>query len=618
MKTKLLASILVFFLFVTCVSGQDKTFTATAPSVVSVGEQFQYVIEGSERGDLRLPDLGDFQLLAGPFSSFSSQSQWINGKMTMKTVVSYTHVLRANKTGTFTIPPSTIKVGRKEYKTNEVEVVVNPGGAAGAAAAPGARNPAEEEGASQQAAPGTTAESEPVFLRVLPSKREVYVGEQFVSGLKVYTRVNTRPASSSGDLPYEGFYKKSLDPDATAQRQDIQGQQYVSQVIQRHILIPQKTGDLVIAPYESEWMVQQRVQRRRSNSVFDSFFDDPFFDNVQEVPTKLATPPVTIHVKPLPSGAPEGFTGAVGDFSMEASLSNQEIEVNEALSLKITIRGIGNLPLLGEPTVNLPLDHDLYDVTRSLNMSTSGNRISGSVSFEYPIVARHAGRFRIAPVQFAWFDPNQEIYQTASTDEFTFTVLKGDQEEGAANVYVPGVMRESVEDLGTDIRDISRSPQTFVPLASSLFGTSWYRWIYPLILFLAVLAIALIQGVARRNADLNLVRNRKANKMARARLRKADRLRKSEDHSRFYEEIGKAIWGYLADKLNIETSMLSREVVVEHLKKRKISDSLQEELLRILDDSEFSRFAPSSEKSEVNVLYGDAVSLIRNLENKLK
>ncbi|MEN8201283.1 MAG: BatD family protein [Bacteroidota bacterium] len=618
MKQKLLASALGFILFGFVLNGQDETFTATAPSAVRVGEQFQYVVEGSERGDLRLPDLNDFQLLGGPFSSYSSHSSWVNGKMTMVTVVSYTYVLRANKAGTFTIPPSTVKVGRKEYHTNEVEIVVNKGNTPDPGATPGSNNAPPQAGNGQQDASGTGEENDPVFLRLIPSKREVYVGEQFVSGLKVYTRVNTRPASSSGDLPYEGFYKKSLDPDASAQRQDIGGQQYVSQVIQRHILIPQKSGDIVISPYESEWMVQQRIQRRSPNNVFDSFFDDPFFNSYQDVPVKLATRPLTIHVKPMPAGAPEGFSGAVGDFSMVASLSDQEIEVNEALSLKITIRGTGNLPLLGEPKVNLPPDHDLYDVTRSLNTSTSGMRISGTVNFEYPIVARHAGRFRIAPVQFAWFDPKTKQYRTASTDEFTFTVLKGESDDGSGNVYVPGVMHESVEDLGTDIRDISRNSQGFVPLATSLFAARWYRWIYPIIFLLAVLAIVLIQVVTRRNADLNLVRNRQANKMAKVRLKKADRLRKSEDHSKFYEEIGKAIWGYLSDKLNIETSMLSREVVMEQLKQHNISDSMQEELLRIVDESEFSRFAPSSEKSDVHLLYGDAVSLIRNLENKLK
>lgn len=613
MIKKLLASAIVFILFGSVLSGQDHTFTATAPAIVSVGEQFQYVIEGSDRGELTLPDIGDFQLLAGPFSSYSSHSQWVNGKMTMQTVATYTYVLRANKTGTFFIQPSTIKVGRKEYITNEVGIVVKPVNAPDPGAVPGGDSQTE-----QQAGQGEASGSDPVFLRVNPSKREVYVGEQFVSGLRVYTRVNTRPASSSGDLPYEGFYKKSLDPDATAQRRDINGQEYVTQVIQRHILIPQKSGDIPIVPYESEWMVQQRVQRKSSNSMFDNFFDDPFFTGYQDVPTKLATLPVTIRVKPLPSGAPEGFTGAVGEFSMNASISEEEVEVNEAISLKITIRGTGNLPLLGEPEVNLPPDHDVYDATRSLNTSTSGNRISGTVNFEYPIVARHAGRFRIAPIQFAWFDPKTEQYHTVTSDEFTFTVLKGENEDGSAKVYIPGVMHEGVENLGTDIRDISRSSQPFTPLATSLFATPWYRWIYPIILLLGIVVIVLIQVVAQRNADLNLVRNRQANKMARTRLKKADRLRKSEEHSKFYEEIGKAIWGYLSDKLSIETSLLSREVVMEQLQRQEISEALQEELLRILDESEFSRFAPSSEKSDVHQLYGDAVSLIRNLENKLK
>jgi len=629
MKQKLLASVIAFILFSMGLNGQNETFTASAPAVVKVGEQFQYVVQGSERGNLTLPSMRDFQLLAGPFSSYSSHSQWVNGKMTMETVVTYTHILRAITEGSYTIPASTVKVGRKEYKTNEVAMVVNPGSAPVNTAAPRAadtqsQDPADARAGNAQSAAPSGSESadnqgsKPVFLRVIPSKRKVYVGEQIVSALKVYTRVNTRPASSSRDIPYEGFYKNSLDPDATAQRQDIGGEQYVTQVIQRHILIPQKSGDIVIPPYESEWMIQQKVQRRSSNSVFDNFFDDPIFNGYQDVPVKLATPRVTIHVNPLPAGAPEGFTGAVGAFSMNASLSASEIEVNEAISLKITIRGTGNLPLLGEPKVNLPPDHDLYDVTKKLNTSTSGNRINGSVTFEYPIVTRHAGRFRIPPVQFFWFDPSNRRYHSATTEEFNFTVLKGETDDGTGSVYVPGVMHETVEDLGTDIRDISRTAPLFTPLASSIFATEWYRLFYPGALLVSLILIVLMRLVARRNADLTLVRNRQANRSARARLKRADRLRKTENHDGFYEEVGKAVWGYLSDKLNIETSGLSRESVIAQLSRNKISEELKSELLRIMDESEFSRFAPSSERTDVNQLYKDAASLIRNLENKLK
>lgn len=601
----------ISFLFCSfLLSGQEPVFTASAPAAVRAGEQFQYVIEGSKQGEIRLAAMDGFQILAGPFSSYSSHSQWVNGKMTMETVVTYTHVLRANNKGTYTIPGATVKVGRKEYKTNEVKIVVNEGDSSDP-------SPGQSKQGQTGAPSGQADADDPVFLRVIPSKKEVYLGEQFVSGLKVYTRVNTRPASAAKDIPYEGFYKKSLDPDATAQRENIGGQQYISQVIQRHILIPQKSGEVIIDPYESEWMIQQRVQRRSSNNIFDNFFDDPFFNGVQEVPTKLTTPPVTIHVKPLPPGAPQGFTGGVGDFSMDARLSDNEIAVNEALSLKITIRGTGNLPLLSEPEVNLPPDHDLYDVTRSVNTNTTGNRINGSVTFEYPIVARHAGRFRIAPVKFSWFNPATKKYVTASTEEFTFTVIKGDAGEVPGSIYVPGVRRESVEDLGTDIRDIARVTVPFTPLNATLLGKQWYWMLYLLSILIMTVVIILIRTVARRNADMKLVRNRKANKIARSRLKKAEKFRKSGEHNEFYEEIGKAIWGYLADKLNIEISALSKDIILGKLEVTGVSEEIRNEFVRIIDESEFSRFAPSSEKSDVDILYRDAVSLFKNLESSL-
>lgn len=614
MKGNIVASAIILLFISTWLAGQDSGFKASAPATVRVGEQFQYVIEGSERGDVMLPSVANFQLIAGPFSSFSSTSQWINGKMSMKTVASYTHVFRATREGSFTIPPATVRVGRKEFETNEVTIVVTAG--ANQSPAPGTQD-AGNTGDPEEEVSGEGQAEQPVFLRVIPSRRDVYVGEQFVSGLRVYTRVNTRPASAGKDIPYEGFYKISVDPDANAQRQNIDGQQYVTQTIQRHILIPQKTGEIVIEPYESEWMVQQRVQRRSGNNVFDDFFNDPFFDNFQDVPVTLSTPPVTIRVKPLPSGAPEGFTGGVGDFSMNATLSASEIGINEALSLKITIRGTGNLPLLGAPEVNLPPDHDLYDVNKTLNTSTSGNRISGSVTFEYPIIARHAGRFRIAPIRFAWFDPAAETYRTAASEEFTFTVLKGEGGDSTGGLYLPGIAQESVENIGTDIRDISRAPQEFMPMASSLMSRKWYQLLYPLAALLTLMILLLIRLLARRNADLTLVRNRKANRQARNKLKKADRYRKADELDQFYEEVGKALWGYLADKLNIETFNLSREVIETELEKRSVPGELRQEFTRLLDQSEFSRFAPSTEKSDVDTLYADAVAMIRNLENKL-
>ena len=201
----------------------------------------------------------------------------------------------------------------------------------------------------------------------------------------------------------------------------INGESYVTQVIQRHILIPQKSGKMVIEPFDSEWTIPQRVQRKRPGSVFDDFFDpfnDPFFSSVQNVPVMLYTKPVTINVKPFPEGAPEGFTGGVGSLKMSASLSETTITENDALSLIIKISGTGNISLLGAPEVNFPPDHDVYEVSRSQKTNSSGNRLSGTVTFEYPMVARHAGSFRIPPVKFSWFDPISKTYKTTETEEF--------------------------------------------------------------------------------------------------------------------------------------------------------------------------------------------------------
>ncbi|PID91593.1 MAG: hypothetical protein CSA96_07545 [Bacteroidetes bacterium] len=613
------SGILFFLLLLTgagLLAQNEKSFTARAPATIEAGQQFQYVIEGNAKGEVRLPDLEPFMLVAGPFSSFSSHSQWQNGKMTMHTVVSYTYVLTTNEEGSHVIPPATVKAGRKSLKTNEVRVVCT--AATAPSSAGGSSSPQAQQGSStQKAEPASASAGQEVFLRVEPARRELYVGEQFVSELRIYTRVNTRPASNSGEVPYEGFYKKALDPESSAQRRDINGQQYVTQAIQRHILIPQKTGELKIEPFESEWLIQKRVQRRGSQSLFDDFFSDPFFDGYQDVPVSLSTRPLQIKVKALPTGAPDGFTGGVGNFTMQASLSKQELDLNDALSLKIVIRGEGNLPLLGEPKVNMPLDHDIYDVARKINTSTSGNRISGSVTFEYPIVVRHAGNFRIPPISFSWFDPVSGKYKTTETDEFTFTVKKGKGEENGGGVYVPGLSQEAVDNIATDIRDISRKAPALRPISYTLMGQPWYAPAYLLVFVLALLSTVLLRKVARRNADLKLVRNRKASRIAGQRLKLAAQHMKANNPEGFFEEIGKAIWGYVSDKLALETSRLSRDLVLEEFRKHKLSDDLLRAFTDVLDESEFSRFAPASERSEMSELYKRAATLIDNLENQL-
>lgn len=606
-------------LLVPFLRAQDPAFTASAPGTVQAGQQFQYKIEGSEQGNIQLPSMENFDLLAGPFTSFSSSTQWVNGKMTAKTTASYTYILRGNSAGEYTIPPAKVTVKRETYSTNPVQVNVTASGNTQGTGNQSGQTTAAGQDNSQS---GSGTGEQPVFLRILPSKRSVYVGEQFVAELKVYTSVNTRPTGGLKEVPYEGFYKQTLEADQVSSRETINGKVHVTQVLQRHVLIPQKSGKIVIEPFESEWTIPRRVNRQRSGSMFDDFFNDPFndpfFDRYQDVPVSITTKPVTINVKPLPTGAPDGFTGGVGDLDFSAKLSADHVTVNDALSLVVTVRGTGNIALLGAPKIDFPPDHDVYETTRSTNISTSGNRVSGSVTFEYPIVARHAGNFRIAPVRFSWFDPVAEKYKTITTGEFNFKVDKGEDNEQGAQIFMPGARGEDVENIGTDILDINRMTPLFRPIGISPLTKTGYWILYLALVLLFIATIIVLRTWFRQRADVRLMRNRKASKMARNRLRMAEKAKKAGDAEKFFEEVEKAIWGYLADKLSIEVSSLSRERVSEVLHGTGIREELQEELTRIIDDCEFSRYAPSSEKSDMDQLYAEAIRLLNNLEQNIR
>jgi len=592
------------------IAAQKVVFTAVAPETVQIGQQFQYTIEGNEKGSVTLPSVEGIEVLGGPFTSFSSSTQWINGKLAVHTSNTYTYVFRANRAGQILIPPSEIKMKKSEHKTNEVVIQVL-----------GSGTPGNTNNNSNTVSQGNAQKqegSDPVYLRVFPSKREVFVGEQLISELKIFTRVNTRPTGGLVDLPYEGFYKHVLDPDQNSQREVIGGEQYITQVLQRHVLIPQKSGKMVIAPFESEWTIPQRTQRQRTGSSFDDFFNDPFFNSVQNVPVKILTKPVTIKVKPFPEGAPKGFTGGVGSLKMSAKLSAESIKENESLSLIINISGTGNISLLGAPKIDFPPDHDVYEPTRKEKISTSGNRINGTVTFEYPMVARHAGSFRVSPISFAWFDPSTEKYKALKTDEFNFTVLKGDDDEQSGQVYVPGMRAEDVKDIGTDILDIKRENSDFTKIGNTPLSKTGYWAIYLFFFVLFILTGGLLRLYLKQKADVRLSRNRKANKLAKLRLKTADKARKSGKSELFFEETEKAIWGYLGDKLGLELSSLSRDRVVEILGNKSVKEEITDDLFRIMDECEFSRYAPSQEKSNMDSLYNDAIQLINKLEQNIQ
>ncbi|MBE0679911.1 MAG: protein BatD, partial [Bacteroidales bacterium] len=451
-----------------------------------------------------------------------------------------------------------------------------------------------------------------ISLRLILGTREVYVGQPVTATLKLFTRTNL---SGINDLRYpdlKGFLREDIEtpPLRSLESEVIDGVQYGTGILQRFILYPQISGDIRIDPVEITAMVQQR------SNVRDPFFDDPFFDNffsgVSTVPQKVATQPVTIRVKPLPTPRPADFYGAVGSFELTSSLSAMQAEVNDAITLTVTLKGSGNLNLAGEPLINFPHGIEKYDPNTTVKSTGSA---SGSKTFEYLLIPRNTGSFDIPPVSYTVFDPRQEKYVTLRTGGYSVTVTgTPGQSEAAGPAYIPGA---DVRYLGQDIRFIRNGSGGLTLTAAPLVATTYYWLWFALALFITAVVLLFRREQMKRNADIAGVRNRKAARNARQRLARANTLLKSGKTELVNSEIAKALWGYLSDKLSIPLSELNREKCYAALGARKAGGELITELDLILSATEYSQYAPKSEGESPAGLYRRAAALIGRLDNVL-
>lgn len=584
---------------------QDGQITASAPSSVVVGQSFNYTISGDFSGDVELPSLKGFRLVGGPSTFVSQQSSFINGRMESTKTVTYTYVLLAQDEGEWVIPSATVTSGRKTFKTNEVSIKVVKSSQA-------AQTP-QSSGGNQE-----TTGSEKVFIRQIPSKSSVYQGEQLVFSTKIYTQEALNISNFKGP-GFDGFWRNDLDADNNAQQERINGQVYLTQVFKRELLTAQKSGPLTIAPADIECAIRKKVSRGRS--VFDDPFGDPFFDRYENVIQGFKSNSVTITVKPLPSGAPEGFNGAVGSYKMKAEVNKTKLKVNEAVSLKLHISGSGNIELIKPVKINFPPDLEVFDPKSNNNFKYAETGTSGTIDFEYILIPRHAGNFRIAPVVFAWFDPSDGKYKSEKSSEFTFAAEKGENDDPGyytSNAGQQGLSEggKEVASLAHDIRFIRITPPGLKPIGKSIFGSTLFifAYIFPVIILLAIIIFR--RERIRRNADINAVRNRKARKLAEKRLKNASLLLKSGNQE-FYDEILKAVWGYLADKLGISVSELSREKIATELQQKKLEPEVLQSLWNLLDECEIARYA-SSTGGDKQKIYNDAIALISVLQEKIR
>ena len=595
---------------------QDIEFSAATKNNVQVGEQFRAVYTVNSKVDrFEGPDFAGFNVLSGPNSSTSQSYQFINGQVSQSYQLTYTYYLQAAKEGSYTVPPATVTAGGKSYQSNSLVINVSQSSSN--------QTPVPSQGNTRQVQPSQGMPNKnDLFIKATVDKTRPYQGEQVIITYKIYTTVPVSQINISKISSFPGFWSKSLlnDNDQLKQsNENINGKEYVVAELRKIALFAQRSGELTIEPMELECVAQVRVENQRMRDpFFDSFFNDPFFNrNYQNVEMKVESNPVNIDVVPLPAaGKPADFSGAVGSFTLSSEIDRTELKTNDALNLKITVTGKGNLELIDALPVIFPPDFETYDpkVTNNLTKNTSG--ISGSRTFEYLIIPRNPGEFQIKPVNFTYFDPSRQTYTTLTTPSYSIKVAKGADEP--SGVTYSGVSQKNIQFIGSDIRHIKTDHISLQRVNSFFVGsTAFLLWlIIPLILFAT--GIYLWFRNRKRQGDIALVRNRKANKVARQNLKKAGEYLAGSNTEAFFEEISRAMWGYISNKFNIPLSDLSIESVNQRLANKKISEENIRSFTEVLENCEFARFAPGDKSGRMQEIYNLALEVISKIEQELK
>lgn len=593
---KLKKSLLNFFIIILVlsagmvkpVSAQEKKLSASAPSVVKEGVAFNYMVMARQKGDISFIPPDGIRQLGSPSQMVSYRSSNVNGKLENVMEVSYTYALIAEKTGEIVLPPAKMKAGRKEYLSNEVRIKVVENA------------PAESENGEP---PG-------IILQMIPSRSSIYEGEQIVISAKVMVRERMQ-ITSFPSRSYEGFWVEELKGDDFAKNEVYEGYQYRSQVVTRDLITAQKKGEMQIGPYNMDVNVQKVVQNRRRNVFDDPFFDRAFqsYENQAEV---IKSNTLKINVKPLPTGAPAGYKGAVGNFKVKAEISADSINVNEAISIKLRISGKGNLGLISNPDIDFPPDLDVLEPGKTSKLKHDENGTTGSVEFEYVVIPRHGGNYRISPVDFSFFNPVTKKYDRYISDDFSFYAKGGEVSENSEGSLQTGFFREDVRNLDSDILFIKLQSPKFYRKAQYLVYKAWIYLVFIIGIVGIIAAFFLKRKKLARESDIFYQRNKRAWKLAGRRLKNARELLKKDDKG-IYEEILRAVNGYLSDRLALNTSDLSRESIASELERRQVPNDLITGLWELMDQCEMARYSPV-DTVDKKTLYEKAVACLGNIE----
>ncbi len=607
----LLATFVALFALFTVQAAEEVSFSVNAPMIASVGEAFRVEFELNAKPDSDSfvpPTFENFDVLAGPSVSQGSSIQIVNGEMTKSVSYAITYVLLPQKAGTFAIAPATIGVKKKNYTTQRTMIEVRDGAQSKGATQ---QNNARTQSESAESRANRTIEKDDLLLRLVLSSKSVYKGEPVRAILKLYSRVNIAGSESSKMPAFNGFWSQQVDIEQGPFRETLNGKVYEAYNIAEYILYPQQSGALTIDPAELTVVAQVVVQ---SNRNYDPFFGGGH--EVYNVRRALKTPEVKVQVKEFPAGAPESFSGAVGRYTMSHRLSSAEVAANSAVTLQLTISGAGNLKFISAPTLSLPSSFELYDVKSEEKIENNASGSVGYRRFDYPFIVRAEGDYEIAPVEFTYFDLEKKQYVTLTTPALNMVVTPDKNAAASQQTVAVGVKREDVRLLGEDIRFIKLGAPALRSVVLPFVLSTAYWLVVLAMLLVVVVAYFVIRKHIRDNRNVVLVKGKRANKMAIKRFRIAEKYMREQDRRAFYEEMLRAMWGYLGDKFNIPVADLTREVVRAELQKRGAAAEA-ESIIAVIARCEEAQYSPQA-SSEMHEIYEEGVDAVSKIEAAIK
>lgn len=619
MNMKKLFCIVAFLLTAIFQMSAQNVIRVEAPDVVAVNEQFNvtFIIEGEKSpSDFQWSSGDDFQLVWGPQKGSSSSIQIINGKRSSSHQTTFTYILIPKATGTFQLPAATALLSGDRISSTQASIQVVSDGASSSQSS--GKNGGKSSGGGQTSSTGSgEISSNDLFMRLSLSRTEVVIGEPITATLKIYQRANVVGFESAKFPTFNGFWSQEtyVPNNIEFKRESLDDKIYNTAVLRTYVLIPQQSGTITIDPAELVCLVNIRTAPSTSNSLFDSFFQDEY----RTIRKRVTTPAVKVKVNPLPAGQPASFGGGVGNFGISARLTTDNLKTHDAASLIITVSGRGNVALLEEPKVNFPPDFEVYDTKTTENTDKSNGGTSGSKSFEYPFIPRSHGDFTIEPVEYSYYDVNAGKYVTLRTEPLHVKVAKGKGGDSTPVTTVnSGVERKDVKSLADDIRFIFTG-KPGLSGSGSFFVGSVFFWILLALMILGATSVYLaFRKVAAMRADVAGTKNRRATKMAQKRLKLAGEYLDKNLYTAFYEELHKALIGFVSDKLNMDMSEISKDNIASALTEGGVSEEQTKAFTDLLDACEFARYSPDGGNEAMRSHYDAALKVISSIDSGLK